>query len=147
MKMWSVNWIFFQIASKYHQYGVQGSTTENIRGKKAGRISDPNTKALKQPKGKPDLTWTYYIWKHWNCCNTLENIQLQGRPRTNLLKKQQKTVFDRKNSLPINKASNPVQEREERRARTTVGFGELNPGSLGVWKEKKKTKQERGGIV
>lgn len=42
---------------------------------------------------------------------------------------QQKTVFDRRNSLPVNKASNPVQERKEGRAKTSVGFELMNPGS------------------
>jgi len=42
---------------------------------------------------------------------------------------QQKTVFDRRNSLPVDKAFNPVQEREEGRAKTAAGFELMNPGS------------------
>lgn len=45
---------------------------------------------------------------------------------------QQKTVFDKRNSLPVNKASNPVQAKGEGRAKTPGGFEEINPGSLGV---------------
>lgn len=132
---------FFQPAFKYHLYGVQVCHLK-YQGEKAGRISDPNTMPLKPPKGKPDLTWTHYIWKPWYCCNALGIFSYGGDPALTFLQgdNQQKTVFDRRSSLPAHKASNPVQERDERKAKTPAGSGERNPGSLEVWKE---TKQKR----
>ena len=58
-------------------------------------------------------------------------FRYKGDPALTFLQgdNQQKTVFDRRNSLPVHKASNPVQEREEGRAKTAAGFELMNPGS------------------
>ena len=58
----------------------------------------------------------------------------KGAPALTFLQgdNQQNTVFDRRNSLPVDKASKPVQEREEGRAETSVGFELMNPGYGGV---------------
>jgi hypothetical protein len=70
---------WFQSAFKYHQYGVKAVPLK-IPGEIPGRISDLNTKSSETPQGKLDLTQIYHIWKLQNGCDSLGNIQFQGRP-------------------------------------------------------------------
>lgn len=69
----------------------------------------------------------------------------EGAPALTFSRGERSTrLFDGTKSLPVNKASNPVQEKEEKGAKTSAGFEEMKP-SLGVCKEKEQEK--KGGIV